>query len=212
MLQRLQNFLRERESWHLFPLPLKHIWLFINNNIWLFVDNNMYAINKVLPTQASNVTKCLERESCRNEFLIERSLSAQPVLLICCTVLIPLLCCWYVVRCMTPLSLICCTLYHSCVVDTLFIVWLLLYGYGACSRHGSCTLHCNAYSAYQKITSAACVVDMWYSIWLLCPCTKALNLRTCTCKQVYKVHTMLIRKLQITHICYFNQPFILCDQ
>ena len=87
-----------------------------------------------------------ERESCRNEFLIERSLSAQPVLLICCTVLIPLLCCWYVVRCMTPLSLICCTLYHSCVVDTLFIVWRLRYGYGACSRHRSCTLHCSAYT------------------------------------------------------------------
>ena len=120
-----------------------------------------------------------ERESCRNEFLIERSLSAQPVLLICCTVLIPLLCCWYVVRCMTPLSFICFLLYHYCVVDTLFIVWLLRYGYGACSRYGSCTLHCSVciqciavytvYSAYQKITSAACVVDMWYSIWLLCP-------------------------------------------
>ena len=187
-----KHFKRELTE-QLFPLPLKHIWLFINNNIWwfidnniwlfiynniwlfidnniwLFVDNNMYAINKVLPTQASNATKCLERESCRNEFLIERSLSAQPVLLICCTVLIPLLCCWYVVRCMTPLSLICCTLYHSCVVDTLFIVWRLRYGYGACSRHRSCTLHCSAYSAYQKITSLACVVDMWYSIWLLCP-------------------------------------------
>ena len=176
----------------------------------------MYAINKVLPTQASNVTKCLERErvaatSFWSSALCQRSL-----------------CCWYVVRCMTPLSLICCTLYHSCVVDTLFIVWRLRYGYGACSRHRSCTLHCSAYSAYQKITSLACVVDMWYSIWLLCPwysvhfilyacsrhrsCTKAPYLRTCTCKQVYKVHTMLIRKLQFTHICYFNQPFILCDQ
>ena len=157
------------ESWR--NICFLFLWSTIHKQQHLIICRQQHVCHKqsVTDTGYSNATKCLERESCRNEFLIERSLSAQPVLLICCTVLIPLLCCWYVVRCMTPLSLICCTLYHSCVVDTLFIVWRLRYGYGACSRHRSCTLHCSAYSAYQKITSLACVVDMWYSIWLLCP-------------------------------------------
>ena len=122
-------FERERELTFVSSSFEAHLIIYKQQHLIICRQQHVCHKQSVTDTGYSNATKCLERESCRNEFLIERSLSAQPVLLMLYsfnTTPVLLICCTVyhscVVCCTTPLSLICCMLYHSCVVDTLFIV------------------------------------------------------------------------------------------